>query len=496
MLSVSFAAPTLPKSGSIALVLAGDKLGPAGQELDKATGGALSRALKVAELKGKLGHAIRVVAPNDSYDRILLLSAGPADKADELVLQACGGYVYSELARSKAKSAAVVVDFSPRNRKLSAAAEVAYGAVLRSYRFDKYRTKLKDDDKPKLAALTFHGKDAAAARKSFARHEALANAISFTRDLVSEPPNVLYPESYAKEIEKLKKLGVKVTVLDGSAIKKLKMGALYGVNQGSIRDPRVVVMEWNGARNKKDAPVALLGKGVCFDTGGISIKPSGGMEEMKWDMAGSAAVVGAMMALAGRKAKANVVGIVGLVENMPDGNAQRPGDIVTSMSGQTIEVLNTDAEGRLVLCDVMTYAQRTYKPKAMVDLATLTGAVIVALGHEHAGALGNNQKLIDQLVAAGKATGEKLWQLPLGEAYHRDIDSPVADMKNIGSAREAGTIIGAVFLERFVENDTPWVHLDIAGTAWAYKDQPTCPKGASAFGVKLLDRFIAEHHEK
>jgi leucyl aminopeptidase len=496
MITVSFSPTALPSSGTVAVIIVGDKLGTAAQALDKASHGAISRAMTTSAFKGKLGETLTLLAPAPGLDRLIVLSAGPADKVDEISLQAAGGHLYAALARTKAKVAAVVVEATTRSRKLNVQAEVAYGATLRSYRFDKYRTKLKAEDKPQLASLAFYGKDAADAKKSFARHEALANAISFTRDLVSEPPNVLYPESYADEIAKLKKLGVKVTVLDGKAIQKLKMGALYGVNQGSIRDPRVVVMEWNGARKKTEAPVALLGKGVCFDTGGISIKPAGGMEEMKWDMAGSAAVVGTMMALAGRKAKANVVGIVGLVENMPDGNAQRPGDIVTSMSGQTIEVLNTDAEGRLVLCDVMTYAQRTYKPKAMIDLATLTGAVIVALGHEHAGALGNNQKLIDGLVAAGKATGEKLWQLPLGEAYHLDIDSPVADMKNIGSAREAGTIIGAVFLERFVENNTPWVHLDIAGTAWAYKDEPTCPKGASAFGVKLLDRYIAEHHEK
>ena len=495
MIKAGFSPSALPNSGTVALIIADNKLGHAGLALDKATDGAVSRALKAQKFVGKLGETCSLYAPTDKFERIVIVSAGKADKIDDLALQGAGGCLYTALSKGKTKKVAVAVDADGKSRKHNALAEVAYGAVLRSYRFDKYRTRLKDEDKPQLAELTFHGKDAAAAKAAYAHYDAMAQAISFTRDLVSEPPNVLYPESYADQIAALKKLGLKVTVLGETEIKKLKMGALYGVNQGSIRKPRVVAIEWHGAKNKKDAPIAFLGKGVCFDTGGISIKPSGGMEEMKWDMAGSAAVVGAMMALALRKAKVNAVGVVGLVENMPDGNAQRPGDIVTSMSGQTIEVLNTDAEGRLVLCDVMTYAQRTFKPKLMVDLATLTGAVIVALGHEHAGVLSNNQKLTDQLIAAGKSTGEKLWQLPLGDAYHRDIDSPVADMKNIGSAREAGTIVGAVFLERFVENGTPWAHLDIAGTAWAYKDQPTCPKGASAFGVKLLDRFVADNFE-
>lgn len=496
MIKVSFTSANLPTKGTVAVIIAGDKLGPVAQALDKALAGALSRAMKAQHFKGKAGETVTLTAPSPAYERVLLVSAGKADKVDELALQAAGGHLYAALARGKSKEAAIVVEATLKSRKHHPAAEVAYGAALRSYRFDKYRTKLKDEDKPQLQELTFHGKDAKAVSTAYDGHAARVAAIAFSRDLVSEPPNVLYPESYADEITKLRKLGVKVTVLDYPAIKKLKMGALIGVNQGSIREPRVVVMEWHGAKNKNEAPLAFLGKGVCFDTGGISIKPAGGMDEMKWDMAGSAAVVGTLMTLAGRKAKVNAVGIVGLVENMPDGNAQRPGDIVTSMSGQTIEVLNTDAEGRLVLCDVMTYAQRHFKPKLMVDLATLTGAVIVALGHEHAGVLANDQKLANRLIEAGKASGEKLWQLPLGEAYHRDIDSPVADMKNIGPAREAGTIIGGVFLERFVENDTPWAHLDIAGTAWAYKDQPTCPKGASAFGVKLLDRFVADHYEK
>lgn len=499
-LNISFSSAKLPETGTVCVVISGDKLGPLGHAVDAATGGTLSQAMQTQKFLEKAGETLTVLAPGGAYDRVILVSAGKPEKIDNLALQAAGGHVYAALSRLKVKEVALAVDAAQGRKSKdneAPAALIAYGALLRSYRFDKYRTKLKAEDKPQLTTLTLHTKEAATAKKAFAPMEAVAKAISFTRDLVSEPPNVLYPESYADACKALKELGVKVTVLDYAAVKKHKMGALIGVAQGSIREPRVVALEWNGDPKAKDkAPLALLGKGVTFDTGGISIKPAGGMEEMKWDMAGSAAVVGTIMALALRKAKANVVGVIGLVENMPDGNAQRPGDIVTSMSGQTIEVLNTDAEGRLVLCDVITYAQRTYQPKAMIDLATLTGAVIVALGHEHAAVLSNNQKLADGLIAAGKTSGEKLWQLPVGDAYDRDIDSPVADMKNIGSAREAGTIVGAVFLQRFVENNTPWAHLDIAGTAWAYKDQPTCPKGASAYGVKLLNQFVADHFER
>ena len=283
-------------------------------------------------------------------------------------------------------------------------------------------------------------------------------------------------------------------MLDVKAMTKLGMGALLGVAQGSTQPGRMVVMRWNGGK-KGEQPVAFIGKGVCFDTGGISIKGAAGMEDMKGDMGGAACVVGLMHALAARKARVNAVGAIGLVENMPDGNAQRPGDIVTSMSGQTIEVLNTDAEGRLVLADALWYCQERYKPQLIVDLATLTGAVIVALGHHCAGLFSNNDELASRLLEAGKAVGEELWRLPLDESYDRDIDSDAADVKNIGGGRAAGSIIGAQFLQRFV-NDAPWAHLDIAGTAWSSKDTATVPKGATAFGVRLLDQFIAQHYEK
>jgi leucyl aminopeptidase len=316
-----------------------------------------------------------------------------------------------------------------------------------------------------------------------------------TRDLVSEPANVIYPKSFVTRAKGLEKLGVKVSALGAAQMKKLGMGALIGVGQGSEREPQLLVLEWQGApKTKAKAPVAIVGKGVTFDTGGISIKPAAGMEDMKWDMGGAGVVVGLMRALAARKAKAAVVGICGLVENMPSGTAQRPGDIVTSMSGQTIEVLNTDAEGRLVLADALWYVQDKFKPRAIVDLATLTGAIIVALGHEHAGLFCNDDTLCKQLLAAGKAVGEPVWRLPLGKGYDTLIDSEAADMKNIGN-RSAGSITAAQFLQRFVKEGTPWAHLDIAGVTWSAKDKPTVPKGGTAFGVRLLDHLIGENYE-
>jgi leucyl aminopeptidase len=320
--------------------------------------------------------------------------------------------------------------------------------------------------------------------------------VFLTRDLVSEPPNVLYPAEMATRCRALEKLGVTVEILTPAELETLGFGALLGVAQGSAREARVVVMQWNGG-TEGTAPVAFIGKGVTFDTGGISIKPAGGMEDMKFDMAGAGTVIGLMSALAGRKARVNAVGLVGLVENMPSSTAQRPGDVVTTHSGQTVEVINTDAEGRLVLADVLWYAQHRFKPRFMVDLATLTGAIIVALGHEHAGLFSNDDALATQLANAGTATGEKLWRMPLGDAYDKQIKSDIADMKNVGG-RPGGSITAAQFIQRFIdtkEGPMAWAHLDIAGTAWATKDTPTTPKGATAFGVRLLDRLVADHYE-
>ena len=315
-----------------------------------------------------------------------------------------------------------------------------------------------------------------------------------TKELVTEPANIIYPESFVERCQHLKELGVEISVLDDNEMAALGMGALLGVAQGSRRPARFLVMKWDGTGGTQKRPVALVGKGVTFDTGGISIKPAAGMEDMKWDMGGAGAVAGAMKALAGRKAKAYVVGVCGLVENMPDGNAQRPGDIVTSMSGQTIEVLNTDAEGRLVLCDALHWVQENYNPEYIVDLATLTGAIIVSLGSEYAGLFSNSDELADKLTAAGKASGDPLWRFPLSKAYDKMMDSPIADMKNIGG-KGAGSITAAQFLGRFIKDGVKWAHLDIAGIVWADKAGPVWDKGATGFGVRLLDRFVADNFE-
>jgi leucyl aminopeptidase len=335
--------------------------------------------------------------------------------------------------------------------------------------------------------------DVGAAKKAFAPASHVVDGVIIARDLVNEPPNILYPEEFARRASQLRKLGVKVDVLDVKAMQKLGMGALLGVGQGSSRPSRTVIMRWDGGR-KGDSPVAFVGKGVCFDTGGISIKPAGSMEDMKGDMGGAACVVGLMHALAARKAGVNAIGAIGLVENMPDGNAQRPGDIVTSMSGQTIEIINTDAEGRLVLADVLWYVAKKMKPKFMVDLATLTGAIMVALGTEHAGMFSNNDELADRLLQAGLESGEKVWRMPLGPEYDKLIDSQFADMKNTGG-RHGGSITAAQFLQRFVDG-TPWAHLDIAGTAMGAPKSDINQSWGSGYGVRLLDRLVADHYER
>ncbi|TWB14092.1 leucyl aminopeptidase [Nitrospirillum bahiense] len=496
-MKIAYAQNALPQSGVLAITVSqGRGLGTLGAELDQKTGGALARAMEAGRYTGKADETLTLLAPGGTdYARILLVGIGAAEKVTDLTAQSLGGTVAASLARAGDPDATLVLDghdglvLSPA----TFAANVGYGARLRSYRFDKYRTKEPKDQKPTLKKLTLATAEHTAAKKAYGKLEKIADGVFLTRDVVSEPPNVIYPETLAERCQALTELGVKVEVLDEKQMKKLGMGALLGVGQGSAKPPRLVIMRWDGGE-KGAAPLAFVGKGVTFDTGGISIKPSAGMEDMKWDMAGSGAVIGLMAALAGRKAKANVVGVVALVENMPDGNAQRPGDVVTSMSGQTIEVLNTDAEGRLILADALWYTQATFKPRFMVDLATLTGAIIVSLGNEHAGLFSNNDELSQRLTDAGLKTGETLWRLPLGAAYDKDIDCDVADMKNIGSPGKAGSIIGAVFLQRFV-NDVPWAHLDIAGTAWTKKDGATVPKGASGYGVRLLDRLVADYYE-
>jgi leucyl aminopeptidase len=494
-MKISFAEPVLPSKGAaVVLVEEGKKLSPAAKELDKQSKGAIKRAIGASKFEGKKGQSLEIMAPAGSeLDRILL--AGTGKEFGELEQQNLGGNLVSKLNNSGSSEVTVIVDAGTKDLA-TAAANIALGARLASYRFDKYLTKQNDGNdngKPTLKSVKVGVADTAAAKKAYGPMDKVADGVFFSRDLVSEPGNVIYPETLAEQCKELTKLGVKVEVFDVKKLEKLGMRALLGVGQGSAHESRMVVMTWNGAAKSKQ-PVAFVGKGVTFDTGGISLKPGPGMEEMKWDMGGSGTVIGLMKALAGRKAKVNAVGLVGLVENMPDGKAQRPGDIVKSMSGQTIEILNTDAEGRLVLADVLWYCQDKFKPQFIVDLATLTGAIIIGLGHEYAGMFANDDKLAEKLTAAGVATEEKVWRMPLHESYDKKLKSDAADMKNIGG-RDAGSITAAQFLQRFV-NKTPWAHLDIAGMAWSKESKPTVPKGATGFGVRLLDRFVADNYEK
>jgi leucyl aminopeptidase len=388
-------------------------------------------------------------------------------------------------------------DALPGVSKAESGAHAAMGARLAAYRFDTYRTKLKPDQAPTLTAVEISMEGPAAAKARAEKDAAIVEGVFFARDLVSEPPNVLYPEAFAERLRDLETIGVEIEILEPAAMERLGMGALLGVAMGSSRSGRLVSMKWNGG-SKGGKPVALVGKGVTFDTGGISLKPGAGMDEMKGDMGGAAAVAGAMKAIALRKAKANVVGVVALVENMPGSNAQRPGDIVTTMSGQTIEVLNTDAEGRLILADAVYYAQDKFDPSAVIDLATLTGAVIVALGHENAGMFSNDEDLAHAITIAGQTEGEPVWRLPLSAAYDKLIDTPNADMKNIAGKPVAGSIVGAQFVKRFVRDGMPWAHLDIAGTAWKsgpYED-PLSPAWATGYGVRLLNRLIQNRYEE
>jgi leucyl aminopeptidase len=494
-MKIAFSAPDLPKSGYLAITVAADRsLGAFGASLDKSSGGQITRAMEQGRFNGKSEEVLALLAPAGlEIGRLLLVGIGGAPGA--LVANNAGAAALAAAQFSGETELTLVMDDHAGLAIEAAqfAAEAAFGALLRSYRFDKYRTTLADDKKPSVKKLVVQTSVAKPAKKAWEKLEKIADGIFLTRDVVSEPPNVIYPQTLAERCVELEKLGLEVEVLDEKKMKKLGMGALLGVGQGSVQPPRLVVMKWNGGA-KGDAPVAFVGKGITFDTGGISIKPAAGMDEMKWDMGGSGTVIGLMAALAGRKAKANVVGVVALAENMPDGNAQRPGDIVSTMSGQTIEVLNTDAEGRLVLADALWYTQDQFKPQFMVNLATLTGAIIVSLGNEHAGLFSNNDDLAAKLTESGLATGEKLWRLPLSPAYDKDIDSDVADVKNIGRPMNAGSIIGAQFLQRFV-NGTPWAHLDIAGTAWSKENKGMVPKGATAFGVRLLDHLVATHYE-
>jgi leucyl aminopeptidase len=445
---------------------------------------------KAARFAGKAGQLHDgFVARGEGIARIALVGLGTVDAADRAsALEKAGAGLTARFLTSGV--ALLALDFTGAGLSAGQAASVLLAARMRGWRWDAWRTTLKDEQKPSLIEIVAvnapEGTEAA-----WAGAAALADGIAFARELVTEPANVIYPESFVARCEaRLAGTGIEITVLGEPEMRALGMGALLGVAQGSARPPRLLALRWNGGA-AGDAPVALVGKGVTFDTGGISLKPAAGMEDMKWDMGGAAAVAGTLLALAGRKAKANVVGVCGLVENMPDANAQRPGDVVTSMSGQTIEVINTDAEGRLVLCDALTWTQREFRPKAIVDLATLTGAIIATLAHEYAGIFSNDDALADALVAAGKASGEPLWRLPMGAAYDKMLESPIADMKNVGG-RFGGSITAAQFIQRYIDKGTPWAHLDIAGMVWADKAGQTWGKGATGYGVRLLDAWVRQ----
>jgi leucyl aminopeptidase len=483
--TISFTKLETPASGSVIFLVGKDAgLGPVCTTIDAE--GRLARALSISEFKGKLASAVEVLVPAAGFDRFVALGIGNSADNGEPAWLKVGGKARTLVA--KAGEATIVCETAEGPLAPAACAAIAAGAKLRAYDFDAYRTRDKKDQKGQRLILACA--DPAAARKAWKSLDAITDGVIMARDLVNEPANMLGPVEFAKRAEALSSLGVEIEVLDEKAMRRLKMGALLGVAQGSVRPPRMVIMQWKGAK-ATEKPLAFIGKGVVFDTGGISMKPAAGMEDMKGDMGGAATVTGLMHALAARKAKVNAIGIIGLVENMPDGNAQRPGDVVTTMSGQTVEVINTDAEGRLVLCDVLTFVQREYNPSAIIDLATLTGAMIVSLGHEYGGMFANNEELATGIDKAGKASGDKVWRFPLGKAYDKLIDSQIADMKNMG-ARYGGSITAAQFLQRFIEDGRPWAHLDIAGMVWADKPGATWDKGATGFGVRLLDQFVRD----
>jgi len=471
------------------------KLGRLASRALAPAGDLLSRAAKSEGFKGKQGKFLELIAPSGlKAERLFVLGLGKLKDLKSSSWLQLGGKLLGRLPTS-AKTVTVLVDLPEGSMSPETVADFALGMTLRAYRFDRYKTKKSDDDEKRSSDamnISFAVADPDAVRKKWLTREAIATGVNIARDLVNEPPNILFPVEFARRASMLKKLGVAIEILDARAMKKLGMGALLGVGQGSVHESRLVVMRWNGGK-KKTAPVAIVGKGVCFDTGGISIKPAASMEDMKGDMAGAACVVGLLHTLAARKARANVVGVIGLVENMPDGAAQRPGDIVTSMSGQTIEIINTDAEGRLVLGDALWYTKDRFKPKYMIDLATLTGAILVALGHEYAGMFSNDDKLSKHLIEAGNETGERVWRLPLGPQYDKLIDSKFADVKNTGG-RTAGSITAAQFLQRFVDK-TPWAHLDIAGTGMGASASDINTSWGPGWGVRLLDRWIANNHE-
>ncbi len=446
---------------------------------------------------GKSGQFLRVFVPSqEKITMVILAGLGKADKVGEANFLTLGGKISDMANQLKLENLEIVIDkIHGINIKESVIAnQLMLGIRLKNYNFNKYFAAKKDEHIQYLKNVTIDLLENKEAEQLAASYSKLAEGVYLTRDLVSEPPNMLYPASFAKRCEELQKLGVKVTVLNKEALKKLGMNLILAVGQGSKKESHVVIMEWHGNPNSKEAPLAFIGKGVTFDSGGINIKPSSSIADMKYDMAGAGVVTGLMHTLAARKAKVNVIGAIGLVENMPSGSAQRPSDVVTSMSGQTVEIDNTDAEGRLVLADVLWHIQESYKPKFMINLATLTGAIVVALGDGHAGLFSNDDNLAEQITKAGKKSGELLWRMPMSEHYDKQINSEIADVKNTGNGSGGGSITAAQFLERFV-NKCSWAHLDIAGVTWSKKGTDISPKGATGFGVRLLNQLIVDNYE-
>jgi leucyl aminopeptidase len=493
-MKIDFVAADAPAGAGAAIaVLAFEDglLSPPAEALDKALGGLIRRAIAGSRFKGSMGQTLDLIAVQGlDAARVVVVGAGKKPAWDDRTAELAAAHAYNAVKTSGCETLVLRLADSTAEQ----GARAAFGVTLAAYRFDRYRTTEKPEKKPSIARVQIAIDEPKPAGKAFKPFSSLADSISLARDLVSEPANILYPEEFARRVKKLTDLGLEVEILGEKEMKKLGMGSLLGVGQGSVRESQLAIIQWKGAKDASAQPVAFVGKGVTFDTGGISLKPADGMEEMITDMGGAAAVTGVMRALAARKAKVNAVGILGLVENMPDGNAQRPGDVVTSMSGQTIEVINTDAEGRLVLADAVWYCQQRFKPKFLIDLATLTGAIVVALGKDIAGLYANNDGLAENLLAASKATDEALWRMPLPPAYEKQIDSDVADVKNTGG-RPGGSITAALFIQRFIK-DTPWAHLDIATTAWKPGSTiPTIPSGATGFGVRLLDKLVADFYE-
>lgn len=514
-LDVEFVSLSDDLESTAVMIAAGDDgalvLGDTGEAINKKVSDSVTKAAKAASFTGKAKSGIELLAPAKlKCDRLIVVGAGEADKAKNTDWIMLGGAIAGRVAARKTKSFSLVADVAEAGGRKAEdiAADLALGVVLRCYSFEKYKTEAgpkpaskkeapanEADKKSKhIERVTVHCADPKKAAKAYVDRAAIANGVYLARDLVNEPANTLGPVEFADIAKDLEKSGLEVEVLDDEALEELGMGALLAVGQGSERPSRVAIMQWNGAKSKRSKPIAFVGKGVVFDTGGISIKPAAGMEGMKGDMGGAACVTGLMRTLAERKANVNAVGLIGLVENMPSGNATRPGDIVTSMSKQTIEVLNTDAEGRLVLGDVLWYAQQRFKPKLIIDLATLTGAIMIALGKDFAGVFVNDDKLAGDLLDAAKKTDEKLWRMPLDKSFDKMIEGTTGDIKNLGG-RWGGACTAAAFLKRFID-DTPWAHIDLAGTAMDASSTDINRSWGSGWGVRLLDRFVADHHEK